>query len=281
MKQPLIALALVLIGAGTGLILPSTSAVDFPLLGSSVRWTNVIDDRFNGPHVPSHWQRYHAPYANAPNNCTSPSHDYVSGGYLHLVEKYEHSRPAGVSCPYAAGWYTGGLKLDPVGRYVANDQRVTLRYRIVSRDGIVSHHVIPMRWPTRHKSRGTHRGEEDFLETDTLTGGHFLLYETRGRRIRSSLYPLDMTQWHTVRFVQLSHAIYAYVNDMTRSAWAYRGNSTTIPHVLRTTVLQQECSHSNGCPTQKTGREDIEIDWIKVDTARKVGGRPSARRQPD
>lgn len=274
-----------LIGVGIALFLLTPSAVDSPPFGSSPGWTNVLDDQFNSKHIPGHWQLYHSPYANAPNNCTSPSHDYAAGGYLHLVEKYEPSQPAGVSCPYTAGWYTGGLKLDPVDRYIGNDQRVTLRYRIVSRDGVVSHHIIPMRWPTRHKSpRNAHRGEEDFLETDTLTAGHFLLYESAsgGGRIRSSLYRMDMTQWHTVRFVQLSHVVSAYIDDMAHSVWTFHGDSATIPDILRTTVLQQECSHSNGCPTGTTGREDIELDWIRVDTAANGRATPatSASRSP-
>lgn len=261
---------LVVIAGGAAFIVFLTERGPSPRVQPTSAWTTVVYDRFSGSKLPRHWRLYRGPYGNAPRNCASPTHDYVSDGYLHLLEKYERSTPAGVSCPYGAGWYTGGMKLDPVVPYVGDDQRVTLRYRIVSRGGVVSHHIIPMRWPAKQKSRrGTHRGEEDFLDSDTLTGGRFLVYATgrRGRRIRSSQYALRMTRWHTVRITQLSHTVYAYIDDMSKPVWTYQGDSTTIPNVLRTTVLQQECSHSRGCPTRTTGSEDIQVDWITVDTA--------------
>jgi hypothetical protein len=234
-------------------------------------WTNVVDDQFDSGGLPSHWLAYSSPYGSAPRNCTSPTHDYVSGGDLHIVESYEASRPAGANCPYSAGWYTGGLKLDPVAPYIANDQRVTVRYRIVSTGGVVSHHIIPMRWPTGITySYRMNNGEEDFPETDTLTSARtFLHYVTSGsgEQTYSPVYSVDLTQWHTMRFTQLNHTIYVYFDDMSTPAWTYTGNSTTIPDVLRTTVLQQECSHTSGCPTGTTGSEDIQIDWITVDNA--------------
>jgi hypothetical protein len=54
---------------------------------------------------------------------------------------------------------------------------------------------------------------------------------------------------------------------MIHPVWQYFGTSTTVPDLLRTVVLQQECSHTTGCPTGTTGSEDIQIDWITVDTA--------------
>jgi hypothetical protein len=234
-------------------------------------WTNVLDDQFDSGGVPGHWILYHAPYGSAPNNCTSPSHDFVSGGYLHLVESYEPSTPAGVSCPYSAGWYTGGMRLDPVAPYAADDQRITVRYRIVSTGGVVSHHIIPMRWPAATSCAGCNGGEEDFFETDTLNSAHTFLHyfaaDGSRQQVISPLYSLDLTQWHTLRFTQLNHTIYAYFDDMTTPAWTHAGDSTTIPDVLRSVVLQQECNHAAGCPTGTTGSEDIQIDWITVDTA--------------
>jgi hypothetical protein len=232
----------------------------------------VVDDQFDSGGLPSHWILYHSPYGSAPNNCTAPSHDYVANGYLNLVESWEPSTPAGATCPYGAGWYTGGMKLDPVSPYIGDDQQVTVRYRIVSTGGIVSHHIIPMRWPTGITYvYQQNNGEEDFLETDTLTSArtflHYVTSSGSGQQIYSPLYSIDLTQWHTVRFTQLNHTIYAYVDDLTTPVWTYSGDSTTIPDVLRTTVLQQECSHTSGCPTGTTGSEDIQIDWITVDTA--------------
>jgi hypothetical protein len=236
---------------------------------TSPGWTTVVDDRFDSGGLPSHWLAYHAPYGSAPNNCTSPTHDYVSGGYLHIVESYEASRPAGVTCPYSAGWYTGGLKLDPTAPYIGDDQQVTLRYRIVSTGGVVSHHIIPMRWPTGISYvYQKNNGEEDFPETDTLAGARtFLHYVTPGgggQQIYSPTYSVDMTQWHTMRFTQSNHTVSVYIDDLSKPVWTYVGDATTIPNVLRTTVLQQECSHTSGCPTGTTGSEDIQIDWITV-----------------
>lgn len=247
---------------------PTTTTTTSP---PSPGWTNVVNDQFDSGGLPSHWLAYTSPYGSAPRNCTSPTHDYVSGGDLHIVESYEPSRPAGANCPYSAGWYTGGLKLDPVAPYIANDQRVTVRYRIVSTGGVVSHHIIPMRWPTGITySYRMNNGEEDFPETDTLTSARtFLHYVSSGsgQQTYSPVYSVDMTQWHTMRFTQLNHTVYAYFDDMSTPAWTYAGNSTTIPDVLRTTVLQQECSHTSGCPTGTTGSEDIQIDWITIDNA--------------
>jgi hypothetical protein len=246
---------------------PTTTTTTSPSPG----WTNVLDDEFDSGGVPGHWILYHAPYGSAPNNCTSPSHDFVSGGYLHLVESYEPSTPAGVSCPYSAGWYTGGMRLDPVAPYAADDQRITVRYRIVSTGGVVSHHIIPMRWPAATSCAGCNGGEEDFFETDTLNSAHTFLHyfaaDGSRQQVISPLYSLDLTQWHTLRFTQLNHTIYAYFDDMTTPAWTHAGDSTTIPDVLRSVVLQQECNHAAGCPTGTTGSEDIQIDWITVDTA--------------
>jgi hypothetical protein len=275
-----IALALLVLVAGAAtLALVLRSGTSAPHVPSPPAWRNVVDDQFTSNRIPAHWQLYRGPYANRPHNCTSPTHDYVANGRLNIVEKYEAAKPAGVSCPYGAGWYTGGLKIDPIAPYVGNDQRVTVRYRVVSRGGVVSQHIIPMRWPANRKIvPGMNQGEEDFLDTDTLTGGHFVVYPGRrgGGRIRSSLYSIRMTRWHTVRLAQFSHGIYAYVDDMTTPVWAYHGDSTTIPDIQRTTVLQQECPHPHGCPTSATGSEDIQIDWITVDTASKQ----SAKRVP-
>jgi hypothetical protein len=274
-----LALLLVLIAGAATLVLVLSSVSSSPHVPSPPGWRNVVDDQFTSSRIPGHWQLYRGPYGNRPHNCTSPTHDYVSDGHLNIVEKYEAAKPAGVSCPYGAGWYTGGLKIDPVAPYIGNDQRVTVRYRVVSRGSVVSNHIIPMRWPANRKAvSGMNQGEEDFLDTDTLSGGHFLVYPGQhgGRRIRSSLYPIRMTRWHTVRLTQFSHRIYAYIDDMTTPVWSYHGDSTTIPDVQRTTVLQQECTHPHGCPRRTAGSEDIQIDWIKVDTA----SRRSAKRLP-
>lgn len=248
----------------------ATTTTSTTTAGSS-GWTTVVDDQFNSGGIPGHWTLYHSPYGSWPNNCTAPSHDYVANGYLNIVESWEPSTPAGSTCPYGAGWYTGGMKLDPVAPFIGNDQQVTVRYRLVSTGGVVSHHIIPMRWPTGITYKYLmNNGEEDFLETDLLSAGHTFLHYVDsgvGERVASPSYGIDLSQWHTVRVTQLAHTVYVYVDDMNTPVWTYSGDSTTIPDVLRTTVLQQECSHASGCPTGTTGSEDIQIDWITVENA--------------
>lgn len=230
----------------------------------------MVDDQFDSGGMPSHWHLYQSPYGSAPNNCTAPSHDYVANGYLNLVESWEPSTPAGVTCPYGAGWYTGGMKLDSVSPYISDNQQVTVRYRIVSTGGVVSHHIIPMRWPGSNLA-GQNNGEEDFLESDTLTSARtFLHYFTASgtkAQTYSPLLSIDFSQWHTVRAEQLNGVVSLYIDDMTSPVWTYTGDATTVPDVLRTAVLQQECSHSSGCPSGTAGSEDIQIDWITVDNA--------------
>lgn len=247
-----------------GCLLAATSAT------GTTTWTNVLNDQFNTGGVPSHWQLYHSPYGSLPKNCTAPSHDYVSGGYLNLVEKWEPSTPAGASCPYGAGWYTGGMKLDPVAPYAAKNQRVTVRYRIVSTNSVRSHHIIPMLWPAGityvYKKNN---GESDFLESDLYSGErtflHYVTSSGTGAQVYSPTLNVNLAQWHTVQAQILGNVVTLSIDGAV--VWNYVGNSTTVPSVLRSVVLQQECSHSLGCPKGSSGSEDIQIDWITVDTA--------------
>jgi hypothetical protein len=224
-------------------------------------WTNIVDDQFNSGGIPRHWSPYSNPYRSAPNNCTDPAHDFVSGGYLHLVESYESSKPAGVNCPYGAGWYTGGLTLPYTPPYSASNQRVTVRFRIVSVGGVVPHYIIPM--------RRADNSEEDFFESDVLSFGHTFLHYAGGRIRSDPAYSIDVTKWHTVRFTQLNHVVSVYVDDMAKPMWRYDGNPTTTPDATqwRHVLLQQECSHANGCPRGTSGSSDIQVDWITVDNA--------------
>lgn len=235
----------------------------FPLRGGlpAPKWTNVIDDQFNSGGIPSHWALYHSPYKSAPNNCTDPAHDFVSDGYLNIVESYESSKPVGVTCPYGAGWYTGGLTLPNTPPYSANDQRVTLRFRIVSTGGVVPHYIIPM--------RRADNSEEDFFESDVLNHAHTFLHSAYGRIRSTPAYSVDVSEWHTVRFTQLNHVVSAYIDNMTTPVWVHDGNDATTPDasLWRHVLLQEECSHAKGCPTGTTGGSDIEVDWISVDDA--------------
>jgi hypothetical protein len=220
------------------------------------RWRTIVNDQFNKRGLPRHWLRYSHPYGSAPNNCTDPAHDYVSGGYLHIVEKYEASKPAGVDCPYGAGWYTGGVSLPEVAPYSVNNQRITVRFRIVSVGGVVPHYIVPMRYADN--------GEEDFFESDLLTQAHTYLHYSGGRIRSDPGYSINVTRWHTLRFTHFNHIVRAYIDKMRRPVWSYRGNATTTPDATRHIVLQQECSHDSGCPKGTSGYSEIQIDWIMV-----------------
>lgn len=224
-------------------------------------WTNIVNDQFDGGAIPSHWSRYSNPYGSAPHNCTDPAHVFVANGYLHLLESYESSKPAGAHCPYGAGWYTGGLTLPYTAPYSANDQRVTVRFRIVSVGGVVPHYIIPM--------RRADNSEEDIFESDVLSFGHTFLHYTGGRIRSDPAYSIDAAQWHTVRFTQLNHVVSVYIDDMKTPVWRYDGNSTATPSATqwRHVLLQQECSHTGGCPKGTSGSSDIQVDWITVDNA--------------
>jgi hypothetical protein len=216
-------------------------------------WRNVINDQFSGTKVPSHWFVYNGPYGSGPKNCATPSHVTVSGGRLKLLMRYEKSGNCG------AGWYTGGMMInDPYG---AVDQRITVRFRVV-RQGAASHYIIPMRWPTRASWPAA--GEEDLCETNTTSECMaFLHYSSSNKQVYHRL-KFNAANWHTLRFSRRNHVLRAYIDNMTKPVWVYRGSSTTLPDTFKRTVLQQECQSS--CPSGTSGTEVIEIDWIKIDT---------------
>lgn len=226
---------------------PSVSPSPSPQSG----WTTVVNDQFDSGGIPAHWGLYNGPYGSNAHNCAAPSQDFVSGGYLHLLESYLPSGNCG------AAWYTGGMRLNG---FSTIDQRVTFRFRIVS-SGVSSHRVIPMRWPDDDSSWPA-GGEEDYCEGDLYTGcSTFLHYSSTNQQV-SHDYTVDLTQWHTFVFARLSHTVTASIDGVTQ--WTYVGSSTTLPDTLKHVVLQQEC-HATGCPSGTTGSEDIQIDWITVE----------------
>ncbi|HEX7497139.1 MAG TPA: hypothetical protein VF344_01545 [Candidatus Limnocylindrales bacterium] len=232
---------------------PATPAPPAPTQPPS-GWKTVVNDRFDSGGVPSHWAAYDGPYGSGPGNCAIPSHAVVSGGYLHLLMSYETSN----SLPCGPGWYTGGFGLRG---YSSVDQRVTVRFRVVN-NGVASHFIIPMRWPD-DDSRWPAAGEEDFCETDTVSGCTTFLHYTAANRQYAHSYSVDLSQWHTLRFQRLNHVVAAFIDNMNTPVWTFSGNATTLPDTLKHVVLQQEC-HSS-CPSGTTGSEDIQIDWITVE----------------
>jgi hypothetical protein len=217
-------------------------------------WVTVVDDEFNTGGLQSHWTAYDGRYGSGPRNCAIPSHDFVSGGSLHLMMSYENSR----TLPCGAGWYTGGLALTG---YSSVDQRITVRFRVVA-GGVVGHFVIPMRWPDIDSSWPA-AGEEDYCERDAA-GGCATYLHYAGNAQKQHAYEIDTSQWHTVRFARRDGVVSAFIDDMSTPVWTYAGAAGTLPRTLKHVVLQQECQIS-ACPSGRAGTEDIQVDWITVE----------------
>ncbi len=216
-------------------------------------WTTVVNDRFSGQgRPPAHWSLYDGPYGSGAHNCARPSHNFVSHGHLHLLMKYERRGDCG------AGWYTGGMKLRKA--YASVDQRITIRWRVAHRR-VHGHRVIPMRWPDENWPEA---GEEDFCEATSLAGCFTFLHYAPDNRQPYRRYRVDLTRWHVWRFSRRNHVLRVFRDRFRDPIWVYRGSSTTLPDTLKRVVLQQECSLT-GCPTGTRGREDIRIDWIRVE----------------
>ncbi len=218
-------------------------------------WRSVLYDRFDSGGVPSYWRPHDFRYRTS-DNCASPSHVSVSGGYLRLLMRYETSGWCG------AGWYTGGLTLAKVAPYASVDQRITVRFRVVN-GGVIAHRIIPMRWPTTASQPGG--GEEDYCESHDLTFCASFFHSSWGRINKSHI--VNLTQWHTFRFERRNYVVRVWIDDMSTPVWTYYGSSTTLPATLKAAVLQQECQplRVGGCPTGKTGYEEIQIDWITIE----------------
>jgi hypothetical protein len=236
-----------------------------------------VSDQFNDDGViPSHWMLYNNfysshPYGSATPNCVSPQQASASGGYLRLRMEWKTGICLIGNSVTFTGWWSAGMALNPSIVSSSNDARVTIRWRAVSTGGVVSRHIIPMRWPDGGSAGN---GEEDFCEsTSTSSCRTFIHYG--GANVNSQtnhLYSVDATQWHTWRFEQLNHEIRAYVDDMANPAWTCTAttspacNSTTVMDTLRHVVLQQECAAASvQCPPQSSGTEEIQVDWITVE----------------
>ena len=241
----------------TGMAAAAMIAAVVAPASASPTWVTVVNDQFDGAGVPTHWLRYDGRYGSDPHNCAVPSHVSVSGGSLHLLMRYEGGGRCG------AAWYTAGVQV--ARQYGAVNQRVTVRFRVVSR-GVVSHRIIPMRFPD--SAPWPQGGEEDFCEGSSLNDcSTFLHYGSAANTVIARRHNVDLAQWHTVRFERYNNTIKAYFDDMYRPNWTYSGSSSTLPGTLKRTVLQQECRES-GCPSGKSGTEDIQIDWIKIENPR-------------
>ena len=231
----------------------------------------MVNDRFDDGVIPSHWSLYNNfysghPYGSATPNCVSPEQVSVSGGYLRLTMEWKTGVCRTWNPVAFTGWWTAGMALDPAQVPSSNDGRITIRWRVVS-NGIVSHRIIPMRWPDGGAAGA---GEQDFCESHNNAGCYSFVHYGSSQIYRT--YEVDLAQWHTWRFEQLDHEIRAYVDQLSNPVWTCAAstspacNSTTVLDTLRHVVLQQECAAANrACPPQSSATEQIQIDWIEVE----------------
>lgn len=211
-------------------------------------WRLVVDDRFNSGGVPKHWSKYDGPYGSGPENCARPDHGFVRNGKMRMVLRHR----AGGDC--GRGWYSAGMML--AKRFKSVDQKITVRFRVVSKGGVTGHRIIPMRWPS--SGDWPDGGEEDFCESSSLKGCSTFLHSADDRE--SHRYRVNLTKWHTMTSVRRNFTVRAFIDGKRR--WTYRGNSSTLPATLKRPVLQQECRSS--CPSGIRGREVILINRIRV-----------------
>jgi hypothetical protein len=228
----------------------------------------VVNDQFNTDGVlPSHWSVYTGPSGDHPTtNCLNPSQVSVSGGYLQLKMQWKtgYCRPSDAST--FTGWWSAGLTLNPSQVPMSDAGRVTVRWRVVD-NGVVSHRIIPMRWPDGGPSGA---GEEDLCESHNATSCYTWPHYGGSNQI-NHLNSVDLSQWHTWTFEQNTNRELRTWVDGTL-VWACTAtttpacNSTTIPAALRRVVLQQQCANATtACPAQSTGTEEIQVDWITVE----------------
>jgi hypothetical protein len=249
-------------------------------------WTRVLSDLFDSGSLPSHWSPYNSVYRAhdsskpGPDNCASPGQNFISGGNLVMRMQWRDNTVCRTWDPVTfSGWWTGGMSLKG---FSSNDQSVTLRWRVVN-NGVTSHRVVPMLWPDVGQR---YNGESDYCEGhDNLSCTSFIHYYNDSSNCYPDCqiikkFPIDLTQWHTMRFDQRNHELRTYFDNLSSPVWTCTStstggankycNSTTVIDSVRHLVLQQECaSYSAECPARPADitrtTEDIEIDWITVD----------------
>lgn len=272
------------VDSGSGVCHRAAAAPPAPDAGTppaSSGWVNLVNDQFDTGVLPAHWLPYPATWASAnhsPAVYYSPSHCSVSGGYFHMLMKYE---PQGIDGNPAATWYTCTASLAE-GIETSPDFRVTLRWRLVPTNGGRAHHNMPLRWP--NDECWPLGGEEDFFEGESATydsADAFMHYGTGcsgqgNTQIHHSYGTIDLTQFHTYRFQRVTSGtnveVKAYIDDLTNPVWVCNSstspscNTTTMPATLKHLVLQQEVPFG-GLPDSSgtDGTVDFQVDWITVD----------------
>jgi hypothetical protein len=113
------------------------------------------------------------------------------------------------------------------------DQKISVRFRVKSVDGIRAHRIISMRWPS--SGHGSALGEEDYCEDSPLRGCTTFPHHSTGQEYHHDR--VDLTRWQTMTFVRRNFTVRALIDGKQR--WTHRG-------------------------TGRTGRAVILIDWITV-----------------
>jgi hypothetical protein len=237
-------------------------------------WTNVINSGFTTDGVlPAPWRAYNFANGQAGGGYYLGSHVVISGGILSLVQKYESSGPA--RNPYysstGAGWYQGTIYAQG-GPWDSVDHRTTVRMRIVSTNGITSHRNLPMWWPNANNAPSG--GEEDYFESDGVWWPRtnsaeqprsFFHYSSNNSFVYWIWNPIDVSQWHTYRFERKAHKITIWIDDMTTPVWSHQYSSTELPDTIKHPIFQQE-NPNFVPPSGTTGSEQIQMDWVTIDT---------------
>jgi hypothetical protein len=248
----------------------SSSVSATPLAGSSGGWTTLLDDQFNTDatavgDVLGHWDLYHGPYGSAPYACANPTHDYISGGSLHLLFKWDSSLPKCGANDTSTQWYTGGMMVDAA--YGGHDQRVTVRFRVVdSNPTFRAHRIIPMRFFADPALTWPEGGEEDWCEGDATDGCWTFFHPPAGNRLYW-FNAFDESQWHTLSVSRVTTGTNVAVTETRDGAVIKSVDATTtdLPDTFKRVVLQQECPAA-GCPPEGgSNTEDIQIDWIRIE----------------
>lgn len=226
-------------------------------------WKTVLDDEFSNSGIPSHWALYENPYGSGPNNCAAPSQDSAPGdGYLYLTMAYKTSGACG------AGWYTGGMMINDA--YNLRQQAITIRWRIIPSAHpkiVFSHHIIPMIFPDDPNYQW-YQGEDDLCETESYTDCWTFLHDgvagDEGRQVYAD-HTVNLTKFHTWRFVQKAGKLTVYLDNLTTPIWTMTQGTSVLPDALRRAVLQQECPADACPPASYAGDiEQIQIDWITI-----------------
>lgn len=235
---------------------PPPPAGDVP--APQAGFIRVFTDGFDGTALDTtKWSPYTG-HLSSSSGCNEVDNLTVANGVLTQTFAYQSEGVCG------AGWYHGSMMVK--SGYGGNNQSVTMRFRIVANDpaNTRSHHILPMRWPNQDP---WYVGESDYCEGSSYSEcTTFLHHSSSSQQVASPDHVFDMQQWHTIRATQLpGNDVQIFIDDMTTPVWSYDGTTTTVPDVMKRTVLQQECRSS--CPSNTGGWEQIQTDWLTIDNA--------------